>query len=389
MNDVFFSPGPPESLAIERLSREEIAAVQSRKLSALVATAYDRVGFYKKLWDRAGVDVSRIRTRDDLKELPFTTKKDQSEDQVDRPPFGTLAADGPVGGDGYSTVLSTSGTTGRSRYYPFTYREWNNLQNLFYRHTYSIGLGKSDIAQVVLTFGLGLGNMVVDSLMRKTQCLVLPADALQYRTKAQIEMMAAFGTTYFMCTPSYALYMAEYAQKEMGVDVARDLKVRALTVGGEPGPATVPETREGIEARWGAKVYDWYGSMELGAGIGECSEQAGFHVPEDCMIVEVIDPVKGTPLPPGEVGELVFTNLHKPSCPAVRWRSGDMGIVDDEPCRCGRNTLRVAGVLARSDDMFVIRGKNVYPSAIESVVRGTPELGTEYKIVIDRDERGL
>lgn len=368
-------------LEIERMDRGRIRDLQDRKLQRLIAHCQSSVPFYLTLWESR--DVAAVRGVDDLALLPLTTKADHVAAQSEHPPFGSLLCVDPEHRP--LTVLSTSGTKGTPRYYPMAAIAWQNLSASFQRHFVQVGLTRGSVLQVILPFGFGLGNAVVDAAMLGLGATTLPASPLQIRTQQQLQIIRQFGTEWFMCSPTYALRLADYAQKEMNIDV-RDLGVRAFTVGGEPGPESIPSLAAELRERWNAAVYDWYGTVDLGIGFGSCPAQAGFHVPEDVLIVEVIDPDSGAVLASGEAGELVFTVL-RPDYPSVRWRSGDIGSVDDKRCDCGRNTLRITRIRGRADDMFWVKGRNVYPAGVAETLARIRGISSEFRIVLREVER--
>jgi phenylacetate-CoA ligase len=368
-------------LEIERLPRGRIHELQDRKLRRLIAHCRRSVPFYQALWQH--LDVAAVGGIDDLPLLPLTTKADHIVAQSEHPPFGSLLSVDPENRP--LTVLSTSGTKGTPRYYPMSAIAWHNLSASFQRHFVQIGLTQHSVLQVILPLGLGLGTAVVDAGMFGLGATTLPTSPQQFRTRQQLDIMRQFGTKWFMCSPTYALRLADYAQKEMDIDV-RDLSVRVLTVGGEPGPESIPSLAAELRERWNADVHDWYGTVDLGMGFGSCPAHAGFHVPEDQLIVEVIDPDSGTVLESGGVGELVFTML-RPDYPSIRWRTGDIGSVNDERCDCGRNTLRITGIRGRADDMFWVKGRNVYPSGVVEVLARISGISSEFRIVLREIER--
>ncbi|MDD5476459.1 MAG: phenylacetate--CoA ligase [Syntrophales bacterium] len=357
----------------ETLPREALEALQLKRLQQVVERVYHTVGFYRTSFDEAGVTPDDIRTLDDLKRLPFTTKQDLKDNY----PFGLFAV--PM-----SNVIrlhASSGTTGKPTVVGYTKRDIDTWSTLMARSFVAAGLTKNDIIHNAYGYGLFTGGLGAHYGAEKLGASVIPMSGGS--TKKQIMILQDFAPTAICCTPSYALFLAEQGN-EMGVDM-KSLRLRVGILGAEPWSEQV---RDEIEERLGINALDIYGLSEIiGPGVSvECTEgKKGLHVFEDHFIVEAIDPVTGEKVKNGERGELVFTSLTKEAFPLVRYRTGDLSSLMKEPCRCGRTLTRMARVSGRSDDMLIIRGVNVFPSQIESVLLAIEGLEPHYELIVDRD----
>ncbi|WP_202320084.1 phenylacetate--CoA ligase family protein [Archaeoglobus neptunius] len=362
--------------AIERLSTEELEEIQERRLRSLVKTVYDYSPFYRKRFRDAGVDPSDIRSLEDLSKLPFTRKKDLR----DTYPFGMFSV--PL-----SQVVrfhASSGTTGKPTVVGYTANDIRNWVESLCRALVSCGVGSEDIMQIAYGYGLFTGGLGFHYAAERLGATVLPISA--GNTARQVELMKDLGTTVIACTPSYMLYLSEYAE-EMGVSIERDTNLRMGIFGAEPWSE---ETRKRIESKTGITAYDVYGTSELsGPLFTECAERQGIHVWADMFLIEVVDPETGEQVGEGEKGELVVTTLTKEALPLIRWRTGDITYVETDKCACGRTHPRIMRILGRSDDMLIVRGVNVFPSQIEHVLMQIPEVGEHYMIILDRREDGM
>jgi len=342
----------------EALPREALEALQLKRLQHVAQRVYHTVGFYRKSFDQAGVNPDDIRTLDDLKNLPFTTR----EDLRDNYPFGLFAV--PM-----SSVVrmhASSGTTGQSTVVGYTKRDIETWSELMARCFAAAGVTRNDIVHNAYGYGLFTGGLGAHYGAEKLGASVIPMSG--GNTKRQIVILQDFGPTAICCTPSYALTLAE-AGAEMGVDM-RSLKLRVGILGAEPWSEKM---RLEIENKLNIMALNIYGLSEvIGPGVSmECAEgREGMHIFEDHFIVETIDPDSGDVLPPGEQGELVFTTITKEAFPLIRYRTRDISRISTAPCRCGRTFVRMERVSGRSDDMLIIRGVNVFPSQIESVLMG-------------------
>lgn len=362
--------------AVERLSGEELKEIQERRLRALVNTVYEYSSFYRERFKRAGVHPSDIRSLDDITKLPFTRKQDLR----DTYPFGMFSV--PL-----SQVVrfhASSGTTGKPTVVGYTVNDIRNWVESLCRALVSCGVSSEDIVQIAYGYGLFTGGLGFHYAAERLGSTVIPISA--GNTARQVELMKDLGTTVFACTPSYMLYLAEYASK-MGVDIANDTSLRAGIFGAEPWSE---ETRKRIENKTGITAYDVYGTSELsGPLFTECTERNGIHVWADMFLIEIINPETGEQVGEGEKGELVVTTLTKEALPLIRWRTGDITYMESDRCGCGRTHPRIMRILGRTDDMLIVRGVNVFPSQIEHVLLQIPEVGEHYMIILDRREDGL
>jgi phenylacetate-CoA ligase len=356
----------------ETLPREAMEALQLKRLKQVVQRVYHTVGFYRRSFDAAGVHPDDIRTLDDLRRFPFTTKQDLRDNY----PFGLFAV--PM-----SSVVrlhASSGTTGRSTVVGYTKRDIETWSELMARCFVAAGLTKNDIIHNAYGYGLFTGGLGVHYGAERLGASVIPISG--GNTKRQIMILQDFGPTAICCTPSYALNIAEQG-KAMGIDM-KSLKLRVGIFGAEPWSE---QMRDEIENALGVTALNIFGLSEImGPGVAmECIEgRCGMHIFEDHFLVETIDPATGEVQPPGATGELVFTTLTKEAFPLVRYRTRDISRLFIEPCRCGRPLHRMDRVTGRSDDMLIIRGVNVFPSQIEAVLVGVEGLEPHYQIIVDR-----
>jgi len=340
---------------METASHEEMQALQNEKLKKQVRHVWDNVPFYRGLMEKAGVTPDDIKTTDDLRLLPFLTK----DDLRDQYPYGLLAT--PL--EDVVRIQSTSGTTGRRVVAFYTQGDIDLWEECCARAIVAAGGTQSDVVQVAYGYGLFTGGAGLHGGSHKVGSMTLPMSS--GNTERQIQFMQDLGATILCCTPSYAAYIGE-SLKEMGIS-PDDLKLKAGIFGAEPW---TEEMRRDIEKALGIKAYDIYGLTETsGPGVAfECSEQTGMHVNEDHFFPEIIDPDTGEVLPLGEKGELVFTSLDKKAFPLLRYRTRDICRLSREKCSCGRTLIKMAKPMGRSDDMMIIRGVNVFPSQIETVL---------------------
>ena len=355
---------------IETLSYEEMRKLQSEKLVKQVKHVYENVEYYRNLMDKKGVKPEDIKGIDDLHKLPFLSKADLR----DAYPYGLLAK--PL--DECVRIHSTSGTTGRRVVAFYTQKDVDLWEDCCARAIMATGATKEDVCQVAYGYGLFTGGAGLHGGSHRVGSLTLPMSS--GNTDRQIQFMMDLGATLLCCTPSYAAYMGE-SLKEQGYG-PDDIPLKAGIFGAEPW---TEEMRQNIEATLGIKAYDIYGLTETsGPGVAfECSEQTGMHVNEDHFYPEIIDPDTGEVLPDGEKGELVFTSLDKEAFPLLRYRTRDICVLSRKKCSCGRTLIKMAKPMGRTDDMLIIRGVNVFPSQIETVLL---KEGYEpnYQIVVDR-----
>ncbi|MDP2233107.1 MAG: phenylacetate--CoA ligase [Actinomycetota bacterium] len=359
----------------ECMARDELAELQLRRLQSTVAWTYERVGYYRDQLDAAGVHPRDIRSHADIHRLPFTDKAALR----DTYPFGMFAV--PL--EQVVRVHSSSGTTGKPIVVGYTRGDLATWTELTARIASAAGVTSHDRVQMAFLYGMFTGGWGMHYGIERVGATIFPAGS--GNTERHLLMMEDFGTTVLVSTPSYALYIAEIAEKA-GVDVA-SLPLRLGLFGGEPSGEGM---RDEIERRLGILATDNYGLSEvMGPGVsGECERQCGLHLMEDHFIFEVVDPVTGEPVAVGEQGELVITTLTKEAFPVLRYRTHDLTTLDERPCECGRTLARMRKVRQRTDDMLIVRGVNVFPSQIEDVIFKIEGVEPHYLIVVER-QHGL
>ncbi len=355
---------------IETMPVEDIKKLQSEKLVKQVRHVYDNVPYYRNLMDEKGVKPEDIHGIEDLHKLPFLTKADLR----DAYPYGLLAT--PL--KDCVRIQSTSGTTGRRVVAFYTQKDIDLWEDCCARAIVAAGGTDEDVCQVAYGYGLFTGGAGLNGGSHKVGCLTLPMSS--GNTERQIQFMTDLNATILCCTPSYAAYIGETMQ-EMGYK-PEDIPLKAGIFGAEPW---TEEMRRGIESALGIKAYDIYGLTETtGPGVSfECSEQTGMHINEDHFLAEIIDPDTGEVLPEGSKGELVFTSLDKEAFPLLRYRTRDICVLTRKPCSCGRTHIKMSKPMGRSDDMLIIRGVNVFPSQIETVLLNEG-YQPNYQIIVDR-----
>lgn len=354
---------------IETMPVEEIKKHQSACLVKQVKHVWDNVPYYRKKMEAAGVTPEDIHGIEDLHKLPFVTKEDLREAY----PYGLLAK--PL--EDCVRIQSTSGTTGRRVVAFYTQHDLDLWEDCCARAIVAAGGTKEDVVHVSYGYGLFTGGPGLNGGSHKVGCLTLPMSS--GNTDRQIQFMTDLGSTILCCTPSYAAYLAESIQ-ERGLN--DQIKLKAGIFGAE---AWTDEMRRDIEEKLGIRAYDIYGLTEIsGPGVAfECEEQTGMHINEDHFIAEIINPKTGEVLPEGEKGELVFTSLTKEAFPLLRYRTRDLCVLSRKPCSCGRTHVKMSKPMGRSDDMLIIRGVNVFPSQIETVLLNTG-MTPNYQIIVDR-----
>ena len=355
---------------IETMPVEKIKELQSEKLRKQVRHVYANVPYYRDLMDKKGVGPEDIHGIEDLHKLPFIEKSDLRETY----PYGMLAV--PL--DECVRIHSTSGTTGRRVIAYYTQKDIDLWEDCCARAIIATGADRDDIVQVSYGYGLFTGGAGLHGGSHKVGSLTLPMSSGS--TDRQLQFMTDLGATVLCCTPSYAAYLGE-SLKEKGY-TPDTIPLKAGIFGAEPW---TEEIRRNIEETLGIKAYDIYGLTEIsGPGVAfECSEQNGMHINEDHFLAEIINPETGEVLPEGEKGELVFTCLDKEAFPLLRYRTRDICVLSRKPCSCGRTHVRMAKPMGRSDDMMIIRGVNVFPSQIESVLI-TEGFSPNYQIKLGR-----
>ena len=355
---------------IETMPVDRIKALQSEKLVKQVRHVYEHVPYYRDLMDKKGVKPEDIHGIEDLHKLPFLTKSDLRETY----PYGMLAV--PL--EDCVRIQSTSGTTGKRVIAYYTQHDVDLWEECCARAIVAAGGSREDVVQVCYGYGLFTGGAGLNGGSHKVGSLTLPMSS--GNTERQIQFMMDLKATILCCTPSYAAYIGE-ALKESGYK-PEDNHLKAGIFGAEPW---TEEMRRDIEKSLGIKAYDIYGLTETsGPGVSfECEEQNGMHINEDHFIAEVIDPETGEVLPEGSKGELVFTSLDKEAFPLLRYRTRDICVLTRKPCSCGRTHIRMSKPMGRSDDMMIIRGVNVFPSQIETVLL-KEGYAPNYRIEVDR-----
>jgi phenylacetate-CoA ligase len=365
---------------LERASRPTLEALQLKRLRAQLVHAAAHSPFYRRKLKAAGLR-PRLRTLEDVRALPFTTKDELKENQAQYPPWGDLLA---VPFEDVLRIHMTSATTGRPLAFLDTAEDWYGFYHSYARALYAFGVRKTDMVMATFSYGPWIGFWSGFYAAQDLGCLVFPAGGLS--TDQRIDALLTYPITVLGCTPSYALFLAEHAAKK-GIDLARQTRIRLTWHTGEPG-ASIPATRAKIEAAFGARAFDLPGLTEIAAWGFECDARSGLvHVHEDYCYPEVLDE-HGTPVEPGGRGELVFTSLYRRAMPLIRYRTRDVVQVADRVCPCGRRLLAFeGGVLARLDDMKKVRGVIVYPRRIEELVR--PFAGVDEFQIVFRRQDGL
>jgi len=356
----------------ETMPREEILKLQQDRLLSILKHAYYNVPFYKTVFDKNNISPKDITSLNDLQRLPFTTKADMQASY----PYDMFAI--PL--DKVVRIHSSSGTTGQPTVVGYSRRDLDTWSELIARLLTAGGVTQKDIVQIAFGYGLFTGGFGLHYGVEKVGAAVVPVSS--GNTERQLMIMRDFKTTGLVCTPTYALYLAE-AIEEAKID-PDDLYLRVGMFGGEPWTEAM---RIEIESRLGISATDNYGLSEvMGPGVSlECQCKKGMHISEDHFIAEIINPDTGEVLPHGSVGELVLTTLTKEAIPVIRYRTRDIASIIDEPCECGRTFLRMTKPQGRTDDMLIIRGVNVFPSQIETVLIEMEETDPHYQLVISRE----
>lgn len=359
---------------IETAPRSDMYYLQSLRLARKIRQVYDNVETYRKRMDEAGVKPEDIKSIDDLKRLPFTFKQDLR----DTYPYGMFAV--PM--EEVVRIHASSGTTGKQTVVGYTKNDLEIWAECDARALVAAGVTPKDFVHVSYGYGLFTGGLGLHYGSEKLGATVIPAST--GNTSRQIQILRDFGTTAICCTPSYALYIGEELEKS-DID-KKDLKLRVGIFGAEPWSEKM---RSEIQQRLGIKAYDIYGLSEIcGPGVAfECECQAGYmHVNEDHFVIEIVDPKTGEVLPDGEEGEVVFTCITKEALPLIRYNTHDISSITHEKCSCGRTLVRMKKIIGRTDDMLIIRGVNVFPSQVESVLLSVGQVDPHYQIIVDRQD---
>lgn len=356
---------------IECMDRERLAKLQSERLTAMIERLYYSVPFYRQRFQEKGIEPGDIKSVDQLKYLPFTTKQDLRDNY----PFGLFA----VPKSEVVRLHASSGTTGKPTVVGYTRKDINIWAEVVARTLTAAGAGQTDVLHIAYGYGLFTGGLGIHYGAEKIGATVIPMSG--GNTQRQLQLMEDFGSTIIACTPSYALFLAE-AMAEAGIS-AGSMKLKAGVFGAEPW---TEEMRKEIEEKLKIKAIDIYGLSEvIGPGVAsECMHQKGLHIFEDHFIPEIINPETLEVLPHGQLGELVFTCVTKEALPLLRYRTRDLSVLNAEKCSCGRTIVRMQKCLGRSDDMLIIRGVNVFPSQIETVLLEMSETKPHYLLIVDR-----
>jgi phenylacetate-CoA ligase len=357
---------------IETMPVKDLRRLQLRRLKKTLRQAAKSL-VYSRLFKTHRIVPDQIKKLEDLRHLPFTGKEDLRENF----PYGFLT----VPKEKIVRVHSSSGTTGQATAVFHTAKDLDGWANLVARCMFTIGVRKADVFQNMVGYGLFTGGLGFQYGAEKLGALTIPSGS--GNSKRQITLMRDFETTVIHIIPSYALHLIKVFE-EMGLDPKKDTKLRRAMIGAEPHSEA---TRQRIEEMYGIEAFNSYGLSEMnGPGVAfECREKSGLHFWEDDFLVEVIDPETQKILPDGEEGELVFTTLNREAMPLIRYRSKDLAAIFPEPCRCGRTHRRISRIKGRSDDMFILKGVNIFPLQIDTVLMNVPEVGTNYLVVLERE----
>ena len=366
-------------LETETMNREKLEALQLRRLKLQLRRCYQGSGFYQGKFKNTGIKPDDIRSLDDVAHLPLVTKIELRDEQQAHPPFGRFTVAPP---DRWAELHPSTGTTGAPVNTIWSYEDVKNISKWTARTMWTFGVRPGDIIQNGFSYGLWVAGMSTHYAARELGCFVIPIGAAM--TERQIDYLINPGSTVLLCTPSYALHIAERL-KQRGIS-PEDVPLRIGCFGGEGG-AEVPATREKIEKGLGIEAFDYYGLAEIGPTIAsECPQKAGIHWVEDHLLIEIIHPETKRSCSPGEVGVLVITHLTKEATPMIRYWTNDLARLDKRKCRCGRTHARsIGGILGRADDMIIYKGAKFYPVQVEKVVRSFCELSDEFCIELTTD----
>lgn len=367
----------------ETMPRPELEKLQLAKLRQLVNTAYRNSPFWRKKLDESGVAPDSIKSLEDIKRIPYLTRDELNQSQLSQPLFGDIMSINTADAVRYH---QTSGSSGKVPLRILdTWRDWEWVSEAWCYGMYGFGVRETDVVYLAYGYGTFIGFWGAHYAAEKIGALTIPSGGLT--SEERVQRIINLGVTVLVCTPTYAIRLAQVAA-EMGIDLARESQVRLTIHAGEPGPS-IPATKKMLETAWGAKAGDFPGMSETGGSTAyECSEQCGgLHIPEDHYIQEVIDPDTGEPLGYGQRGELVLTSLGRMALPLIRYRTGDLvERVESSFCSCGRTfDLYRGGILGRADDMKIVRGVNIFPSALENIIREFNEI-EEFQIIIYKEK---
>lgn len=366
---------------LEYLPREKIIEIQERRFKKQIKYVFEKSKFYQRNFQKAGIAPTDIRSLDDLKYLPFTTKDELRGSQLREPPFGEHLC---VPKEDVIWCPTTSGTSGRPLILPRTHEDIEKWTNLMARAYRMYEVGEKDVVQITTSYNYVLSTLIAHLGIQKVAKVI---NAGTGNTKRQIRMTQLLGTTVLVGTCSYLFHIARVAE-EMGVNLA-ELKIRMLTGGGEIGLGCTSGKQKFRKAFPTVKhVLDQWGPTDVGTPIGaECLKESGMHIFEDCIIVEIINPDTKEPAGEGEIGEVVLTDLISKTAPLIRFAVKDLAMADFERCSCGGSFMRLpGGIRGRADDMVIVRGVNIFPSAVEDIIRKIKGVDTNYLIIVDRPE---
>jgi phenylacetate-CoA ligase len=367
---------------VERMPQPQLLEHQLRQLRERLSYVSERSPFYRRKLDAAGIRARNVRTLDDVRRIPFTEKEELRLSQAAHPPWGDFACIGPREA---VRVFQTTGTTGRPVRVMLSRTDWfDTYYRQFSHFRCGYGLTEDDVLFVPFNYGLYVAWWGFQSAMEKAGLMVIPGGGLS--SKDRLRAMLDWGATAICGTPSYLLYLAETARKN-GIDLPSS-SIRKVVAAGEPG-ASIPATKKAIQTQWGAECFDDIGSTEISNFGFECLAHEGTHVIEGMFLAEVVNPETLEPLPDGQVGELILTNLCCESVPLIRYRTRDLVRFNRAPCACGRTSLRLeGGVLGRSDDMFHFAGVNVFPAQVQDLLHQVDEFSQEYQLIVPSQGSG-
>lgn len=367
---------------LETMPRAGLGELQLRRFRERMAYVYEHSPMYRRKYDEAGVRPQEIRTLADVRRVPVTVKEELRESQARRPPWGDFLCIRPEEG---VRVFQTTGTTGIPVKVVLNRTDWTvHFYEQFMHFMHGYGITPADVLFVPFNYGLYIAWWGFQAALEQAGVMIVPGGGQS--TPDRIRNLLEWGATAVCGTPTYLVRLGETA-REMGLDLPGS-PVRVVVAAGEPG-ANVPATKKALGELWGAEVFDDIGSSEISNFGFECLAHRGTHVIESMFLAECLDPESLEPVAPGEIGELVLSNLCTESMPLLRYRMKDLVRFNLEPCPCGRSYLRLeGGILGRSDDMFQFAGVNIFPSAVENLVRDVPEFGSEYQLVIPHPQGG-
>jgi phenylacetate-CoA ligase len=369
-------PAAPESNSIETAPRDLVIRLQEERLHALYRRAWEQIPFYRKRWQERGLRNNEIQSLSDIAKLPVISKSDLESDLAEHPPFGTYQGNFPA-----VRLQASSGSSGKPKPFFHTRHDWNTISSLWSRRLHAQGVRSGDIFHVVFTYSLFIAGFTASEGAMKLGALVVPAGSGAVTpSERQVRLLSEWGATVIAGTPSYVLHLADVAEGT-GLNLKRDLKLRLGIHTAEP---MTDAARRAIEARWDIKAYDNFGSVETGAPTFECPEQSGYHINEDAYMFEILDRDTLTPVRSGQDGVVVVTSLFKEAAPVIRYNLEDISSISEDPCPCGRTFRRLMKIKGRASEMLKVRGVPFYPTAVEGVLEGFPELTREYRLILDR-----